>query len=223
MRRIAPRHRIPAVALDQGEEAALAGANRGELGAEVAERAFRHADVHRDDVDQLPVELARALQLQDRNLQPLGVDVGGDALQRAADIEPVRHAAGEPDQLALVVDRQAQRDVVEVAAGDIGVVGDQDVAGLDPVGAEMRELGLERLGHAADEHRQAQPDRDRLALRGEQPDGEVERLVDDHVVGGAHEVGLHLLGHRHDPVAHQLGGHRVVPGVSAPFSAMARP
>ena len=47
------QHRIPAVAFDQGEEAALAGANGGELGAEVAERAFRHADVHRDDVDQV--------------------------------------------------------------------------------------------------------------------------------------------------------------------------
>ena len=119
------------------------------------------------------------------------------------------HAAGEADQLAAMVDRQAQRDVVQVAAGDVGVVGHQDVAGGDAVGPEMRQLGPQGLGHAADEHRQAEADGDRLALGGEQPDGEVERLVDDHVVGGAHQVGLHLFAHRHDAVADQLGRHRV--------------
>ena len=46
-------------------------------------------------------------------------------------------------------------------------------------------------------------------VRREQADGEVERLVDDHVVGGAHEVGLHLLGHRDDAVAHDLGQDRI--------------
>ena len=68
------------------------------------------------------------------------------------------------DQLALVKDRQRQRDVVEMAAGEIGIVGDVDVAGPDVVGAEMPDLGLHRLGHAADEHRQADADRDGLAL-----------------------------------------------------------
>src|SRR6266700_6254172 len=34
-------------------------------------------------------------------------------------------------------------------------------------------------------------------------------LVDDDVVGGAHEVGLHFLGHRDDAVAHDLGHHRI--------------
>ena len=38
----------------------------------------------------------------------------------------------------------------------------------------------------------------------EQAGGEVERLVDDDVVGGAHEVGFHFLGHRNDAVAHDL-------------------
>ena len=55
------------------------------------------------------------------------------AAEDAADVEPVRHAAGEADQLALVEDRQRQGDVVEMAAGEIGVVGDVDVAGLDVV------------------------------------------------------------------------------------------
>jgi hypothetical protein len=58
-------------------------------------------------------------------------------------------------------------------------------------------------------------------VAGEQAGGEIERLVDDDVVGGAHEVGLHLLGHRDDAVAHDLGddriglGARFIPGLRA--------
>ena len=73
----------------------------------------------------------------------------------------------------------------------------------------MRDLGLHGVAHAADEHRQAEADRNRVALRIEHPDGEVERLVDDHVVGGAHQVGLHLLGDGDEAVAHDFGGDRV--------------
>ena len=131
------------------------------------------------------------------------------SVERAADVRPVRHAAGERHQLAVVEDRHREGHVVEMAAGDVGVVGEQDVARLEILRAEMRELGLHRVAHAADEHRQAEPDRHRVALRVEQPDGEVERLVDDHVVGGAHQVGLHLLGRGDETVAHDFGDHRI--------------
>jgi hypothetical protein len=150
------------------------------------------------------IDDAAVLIFEDRDLQPFGKDVGAHAAENAADIEPMRHAAGERDQFALVKDRQGQRDVVKVAAGEIGIVGDVDVAGTDVVGAEMLDLGLHRLGHAADEHRQADADGDGLAPWREQAGGEVERLVDDDVVGGAHEVGFHFLGHRNDAVAHDL-------------------
>src|SRR5499427_5043831 len=96
-----------------------------------------------------------------------------------------------------------------MAAGKIGIVGDVDVAGPDVAGAEMPDLGLDRLRHAADEHGQPDADRDGLASRREQAGGEVERLVNDDVVSGAHEVGLHFLGHRDDAVAHDLGGDRI--------------
>ena len=56
--------------------------------------------------------------------------------------------------------------------------------------------------------------------RREQAGGEVERLVDDDVVGGAHEVGLHFLGHRDDAVAHDLGDHRI--GLACARCAAAR-
>src|SRR5215813_2710498 len=96
-----------------------------------------------------------------------------------------------------------------MAAGEIGIVGDVDVARPDVASAEMLDLGLDRLRHAADEHRQPDADRDGLASRREQAGGEVERLVNDDVVSGAHEVGLHFLSHRDDAVAHDLRDHGI--------------
>ena len=202
-------HGIAAVFPDHLEEAALAGLHRRDLGAEIAHRPLRQAHVGLDDRDQLLVRHAFAVDLHDRHLQAFGEDVGGGAVERAADVGPVRHAAGERHQLAVMEDRHREGHVVEMAAGDVGVVGEQDVARLEILDAVMIELGLHGVAHAADEHRQSEPDRHRVALRVEQADGEVERLVDDHVVGGAHQVGLHLLGRGDETVAHDLGGHGI--------------
>jgi len=43
-------------------------------------------------------------------------------------------------ELAAVEDRQGQRDVIEVAAGDVGIVGDVDVAGFMLAEAEVGEI-----------------------------------------------------------------------------------
>ncbi len=166
---------------------------------------MRNAHIHADDVDEILVDHARILVFQQRDLQPFGIDVAARAAQRAADIEPMRHAAGKPRQHALMEHRHGQRDVVEMAAGGIGVVGDEDVARRHLVEPEMPDLLLHRLGHAANEHRQAEPDRHRLALRREQPGREIQRLIDDDVVCRAHEIGLHLAGNGDDRIAHDLG------------------
>ena len=52
----------------------------------------------------------------------------------------MRHAAGEPRQHVLMKDRHGQRDMIQVRAGDVGIVGDEDVARRDLVEAEMRDL-----------------------------------------------------------------------------------
>ena len=171
---------------------------------------------------QVLIDDAAVLILQDRHLQPFRIDVGGHAAERAADVDPVRHAAGEADQRALVEDRQREGQVIEVTAGGVGVVGDVDVAWPHVVAAEVPDLRAHRVRHAADEARQPDADRHRLALRREQPGGEVERLVDDHVVGGAHEVGFHFLGHRDDAVAHDLGDHRIEPAATHPAPPRSR-
>ena len=94
-------HLFAAVALDQLQKAPLAGLHRGDLRAQVAHGAARQPHILLDDVDQRVVDHAAVVQFQDRDLQAFGIDVGGHAAERAADVEPVRHAAGEADQHAF--------------------------------------------------------------------------------------------------------------------------
>ncbi len=205
----AEEHGVTAVFVDHFEEAALTGSDRRDLSAEVAHRAFGQAHIGLDDGDELLVRRPLTVDLHDRHLQAFGVDIGRGAVERAADVGPMRHAARECHHLAVVEDRHGEGHVVEMAAGDVGIVGQQDVAGIEIFHAVVSELGLHRVAHAADEHRQSESDRDRVALRIEQSNGEVERFVYDHVVGGAHQVGLHLLGSGDETVAHDLGRHRI--------------
>ena len=185
-----------------------------ELRAQITHGPGRQANVLADDVDHSLIDRAAVLIFEDRNLQAFRKDIGAHAAENAADVEPVRHAARKCHQPSAVEDRQGERDVVEVTAGEIGIVGDVDVARVHIGGTEMPDLRLYRLRHAANEHRQPDADRDRLALRREQPGGEIECLVDDDIVGGAHEVGFHFLGHRNDAVAHDLrdNGIDLAPG-----------
>ena len=126
----AAEHGVAAVLADHVEEAPLAGLHRRDLGAEVAHGALRQPHVGADDRDQLLVRLAAPVDLHDRHLQAFGIDVRRALLQRAADVRPVRHAAREADHLAVVEHRHRERHVVEVRAGGVGVVGEQDVARL---------------------------------------------------------------------------------------------
>ena len=102
----AVQNRLLAVAVEQFEEAPLAGLDRRDLGAQIAHRALRQTDIHPDDVVDLLIDDAGAGIFHDRDLQSFGIDVGRDAAQRPADIRPMRHAAGKSDQRALVEDRQ---------------------------------------------------------------------------------------------------------------------
>jgi hypothetical protein len=49
----------------------------------------------------------------------------------------------------------------------------------------------------------------------EQPDGEILRFVNNHVICGAHEVGFHFIGDRDDRTADHLGGEGIDLGVVA--------
>src|SRR5439155_6015992 len=213
---------VAPVALDELEEAAFAGFHRGDLRAQIAHGPARQAHILPDDIDHGRIHAPPVLIFEDRDLQSFRKNVGAHAAEDAADIEPVRHAAGERDKLALMKDRKRQCDVIEVTASEIGIVGDIDVTRMHVDRTEMRDLRLHRLGHPADEHRQADADRDRLALWREQAGGKIERLVDDDVVSGAHEVRFHFLRHGNDAIAHDLCDYRIdVVGI-APFASDTR-
>ena len=194
-----------AVTLDQLDITPFAGANRRELSPQVAHGTVGEADIRLDNIDDFLVHHARALIFDDRQLEPFRINIGGNAVQCAADIRPVRHAAGKSDQFVIQEYRLGKRQMVQVTSGDVGVVGQQDVTRMDVLDAVMFELRLDGLRHAPDEHRQSKPDRDRFALWCEQPDREVECFIDDHVVGGAHQVGFHFLCDGNHAVADNLG------------------
>jgi hypothetical protein len=179
-----------------------------EMAASVASR-----HVHLDDVEEFLVDHAFLLAFHDRDLDAFGVDVGGDAAEISADVLPVRHAAGEAREHALMEDGHRHGEMVEMAAGEVRIIRDVDVALAHVLLAELLDLGFDGLRHAADEHRQAEPDGHGVAIGREEPDGEVERFVDDHVVGRPHEIGLHLFGHGEHAIADDGGEHGV--GVGA--------
>ena len=149
------------------------------------------------------------MKLDRRNLQALGIDVGGDAIENAADVLPVRHAGGESDDLAPVKHGNRKRQVVKVRAGGVGVVGEQDVVRVDAIDAPVRQLGLDDIAHAANEGGQTEANRQRVPARVKQADGEIERLVNNHVVRGAHQHRFHFFGGGDQAIAHQLDGDRV--------------
>ncbi len=67
------QHRVAPVFLDHLEEAALAGPDRGDLGAEIAHRALGQAHIGADDGDQISsLATPCAIGLDDRHLQAFG-------------------------------------------------------------------------------------------------------------------------------------------------------
>ena len=117
---------------------------------------------------------------------------------------------GEEGELTLEEIGHEDDDVVEVLAGDRLVVGDQDVAGREPVLA----VALHGVGNddaeVGDEVRHAAHVLAYQAPVGVDDGGaEIPHLVDHHVVGGALEIDRHLVGDRRQGVANDLEGHGI--------------
>ena len=102
-----------------------------------------------------------------------------------------------------------------MAAHHLRIVGQKNVAGENVFLSPVRELGLDRVRKPADKHRQTEADGNRVAVGIEQTDGEILGFVDDHVVGGAHEIGLHLVGDRHHRAADHFDGKSIHRGLAA--------
>ncbi len=192
----------------------------GHLRFHVAQRGLRKADVVLDDAVERVVELAFLVDLELVELQPFQPRIGdrrasAETGRGAADVDPVRAHHQEHQQLALVEVGHVDDDVVEMLARHRLMVGDDDVAGLEavlavalqPVDHEHAEV-RDEVRHAADVLR------DQFAPGAEQRRAVVAHLVDHHVVGGALQVGRHLVGDGRQRVADhfqrdgvEVGGH----------------
>src|SRR5262249_43525208 len=145
----------------------------------------------------------------ERNLQPLEKNTPPHTPNFPADILPVRHRTGERNQLVIVENRQGKNQVIEMTAHGVTIIGEQDVARFDVFLAPESDLGLDRIGEAADEHWQPQADGNRVAVGVDKSDGECLGFVYNRVVRRAHQIGLHLSGDRHDGTPNHFGGKGV--------------
>ena len=202
---------LRAVALEQVRETPLPGSDRSDLRPKVTHRKLRQATVAANDRGDFLILLAAFENLYERHLQAFGKNVPCDRAKHAADVLPMAHRRREGDQLAIVEDRQSENHVIQVAAHHLRIVGEENIARLDVLLAPVAKLRLDRIRQAADEHRQPEPDGNGVAVGVEKADGEILGLIDDHVIGRAHEIGLHLIGDRHHRAANHFRGEGVYP------------
>src|SRR5581483_55937 len=110
------------------------------------------------------------------------------------------HEAGEP---AVVEDRPDEEQVVHVRAAAVGIVRDDDVAGLEPLRAVLLDRGPNGLGHHASEEEDAVAHRRRRIVQlGRTGDrrGEVVEVAQDRREGGGEEPRAHVLDDVAEPV-----------------------
>ena len=156
-----------------------------------------------------------------RNDDAFGVHV--DRVRRhagiaAAEIEMVRHGAGEGDDAAVDEDRREDEDVLQMLAAAVGVVVDVEIAGPKLAGWALVHAGPENLRHRAQMHGDQLGLGNDIAQRVEQRGGCVLRLAYDIRIGRADELGAHLASNRDQG----LGDNGIVDGVERQRSSVAR-
>ena len=195
---------VEAVLVHERQDLAPADLVAGDVGHHVADHLLGHPHVGADDLDQQLVEPALVVELADREAQALVIDLRRRRAEaRAADVGQMRDAERVGDDAALAEHGPHHGDVVEVAGAEPGIVGDDDVAGLQRLGGIALQHVAQRDRRAADEHRHAEGAlRDRVGLGVEHHAGEVVALVDDGGERGAHQRRDDLVDDRDQAVPH---------------------
>ena len=130
----------------------------------------------------------------------------------AADVHPVAGRRHQREQLAVDEIGRDQLHVLEMAAAEIGIVHDPDVAGPEAaLAVRNHDDALHGELHVGEEDRQAVAAlRDRLpGLRVEDPVRAVVRLGDDRRDGGVNEMEVHLVRDLLESAAHDGESHRI--------------
>ena len=185
----------------------------GELRRDVAHELDRLAGIVLDDAIDLLDRLALRPQLDRTQLQAFHEDVGR-ARHRSADIDPVHIDGEEADQgvaLGPDMDGRVHDGVVEVLALHRRVVAEHHVAGVKPLApVDLQSVAHRHADRVGDERRHAAGAlRDQLSVGVGEPDREVVVLVDIGAERGALDVGVDLVGDRHQAMPDHFERDRV--------------
>ena len=205
-------HRLEAVAADERLQPADAGRVGGDLGAEVASGLVLGADLRQDQVEDVAHDPPARDDLHRRDDHALLEHLAERADRRgraAADVDVVREVGDVAEQLAVVMDRRDQADVVQVDAAREGLVGDDHVAGLEVLGPVVEDRARHLLHHRAEVDGLREALRDGAELGVEERAREVGARLDVGRVGAAAERQHHLVGRRDERVADHLERDRV--------------
>ena len=188
---------VAAVALGETLHAFIGFVQRGDTGGDVAPVQRGDAAIIGKNVPEFGVEFAAAVKAHRaqaeaflEDLVVLHVDAAGRV---AADIRAMNERPGEAQQFPAGEDRLEQVNVVQVhdhAARAVRVVGHQHVA-LRPIGDRLG-AGMHRHPHDRG-GAGAVGVSEGLALRGDQGDGEILRLLDEGGVRGAQQDPGHFV------------------------------
>src|SRR5690606_34212341 len=121
------------------------------LGVEITERLVRSASVRYEQLRDIVKEPALVPHSQRGDAQSLTEVLTGRDIERAGygstDIGPMPLVLREADDLVVREDRTDEADIVEVRAAAVGVVDEEDVAGVDVVTELLHDgLALEMQG-----------------------------------------------------------------------------
>ena len=190
----------------QPDEPARAGVVAGAERIDVALELDRQAGAGADEVEEGLVRPARLEAFHDRDVEAfLEHRAPFRPHAEAADVDDMRGVGEQPDDPAVVEGRADDRQVVQMAGAEPGVVGDEVVALAHRVGREFREEMADALHHRVDVAGRAGDGlRQHAAVQVEDAGGEIARLAHRGAEGGAdHRLRL-LLDHGDQPVPHDL-------------------
>ena len=203
-----PGHGVAAELGDDLDQAALTGAQTGDLGVHVTDDQLGHAAVEADQLDDLTVEHAALEHLRAGEQDPLLVHVG--RVQHVAgilgaEVHPMGAHADEPQQRVVAVEHRSEhRRVIGVGSVPVRVVQQHHITTTQLTQPDVLHPLAQRIiirPQEAGESGRFRQQAEAIVVDG---DAEVEDFVDHRVERRADQRRPHLLRRRHQIAAHHL-------------------
>ena len=198
-------HRVDAVFPAQDLQALGTLAAGGDLGLHITDDDIGIAGIAADDTPQSPHLFSARNDFFVGEADPLLVDINGigtpAARGLAAYIRPVGNGRRECQQSAPEKHRHVHRNVGDMVARGIGIVGDDDI----PLGKAVDTIHInartDRVRQRPDKHGHTRRFRPGFAAGRDNREAEVLHVIKQWIVSGAHQGGTHFPGRGNDAVA----------------------